>query len=131
MKTDNRCLHHFLVATFELTGKPALTRLATFASCVFIHSERFFEYSIAWTVQFLMASLRKSPNTDRLQTVLFSKRFVIWERENQFPIFNVIWISFSVWSTDEKKFIKTIQFFPFSNLYKSINNGQKSMKTKQ
>ena len=49
----------------------------------------------------------------------------MWERENQFPIFNVIWISFTAWSTDEKKFIQQFNFFPFFNLYKSINNGQR------
>ena len=36
-------------------GKTALTSLATFASCLFIHSERFCDYSIVWTAQFLMA----------------------------------------------------------------------------
>ena len=84
-------------------GKTALTSLATFASCLFIHSERFCDYSIVWTAQFLMASQQKLLNADRLQTVLFSTRFVTWERENEFAIFYVIWISFSAWSTDKKQ----------------------------
>ena len=36
-------------------GKTALTSLATFASCLFIHCERFCNYSIVWTAQFLTA----------------------------------------------------------------------------
>ena len=101
-------------------GKTALTSLATFASCLFIHSERFCDYSIVWTAQFLMASQQKLLNADRLQTVLFSTRFVTWERENQFAILNVNWISFSTWSTDNKKNLySTIQFFfLFLNVYK-------------
>ena len=34
-----------------------------------------------------MASQQKLLNADRLQTVLFSTRFVTWERENEFAIF--------------------------------------------
>ena len=95
----------------QFQGKTALTSLATFASCLFIHSERFCDYSIVWTAQFLMASQQKLLNADRLQTVLFSTRFVTWERENQFAIFDVIWISFSAWSTDDKRFIYNNSIF--------------------
>ena len=84
----------------ELRGKPLWRHLRLL---LVVYLSILNDHSIVWTAQFLMASQQKLLNADRLQTVLFSTRFVTWERENEFAIFYVLWISFSAWSTDKKQ----------------------------